>query len=70
MPPELAAPTWALLNEIRNPASTPESVAKTYRLAMESSRKTVWRAVNEAITYRWSRTTLEKIKSMAHGRER
>lgn len=63
---ELADCTNTLLREIANEDMTQRSIAKTYALALRSSEETNWAKVNEAIIARWSRTGLERIKTLAH----
>jgi hypothetical protein len=56
-----------LLCEISDPQMRRLDVAKTYRLAMESSdcAKVSWKRVNEAIIKRWSKSALVWIKNQA-----
>lgn len=61
---ELAACTDMLLHEIAQGASR-RAVARTYRLAMQSSHETDWKRVNEAIIARWSVSGLTWIKQQA-----
>jgi hypothetical protein len=58
-----------LLNEIGNTHFKRKDIAKTYRLAMQSSEcqnnLIDWRKVNEAIVARWSFSALNWIKEQA-----
>jgi hypothetical protein len=56
-----------LLREIVDHRLTRREVAKTYRLAMDSSecKKVNWAKVNMAIVQRWSPYALEWIKKQA-----
>lgn len=63
---ELRSCTYTLLAEIWDPRFTRKDVAMTYRLAMESSEETDWKAVNAAIITRWSLSALRWIKNQAH----
>ena len=62
---ELAMCTTVLLREAAEPTATRKSIAKLYRLAMDSSEETDWREVNLAIVDRWSVSGLEHIKQLA-----
>lgn len=62
---ELMNCTAVLLGEIANPDMTPDDVASSYRLAIQSSETTNWREVNAAIIARWGIRKLEKIKIKA-----
>ena len=62
---ELANCTNTLLAEIGDKQCKQKDIAKTYALAINSSESTDWKAVNLAIIDRWSRSGLERIKSMA-----
>lgn len=64
---ELAACEATLLSEIHDRRMKRRDVAKTYRLAMESSEcdQVNWAKVNEAIIERWSMHALEWIKEQA-----
>lgn len=56
---------WVIAREIEQGA-TQGQVAKTYALAiMGGDRSTDWAAANKSITERWSRSGLERVKSMA-----
>lgn len=57
--------TQTLLNEISDPKILRKDVATTYRLALQSSEATDWKAVNKAIIERWSFSALEWIKKQA-----
>lgn len=61
----LLQPTSVLMEEIRNPRMNRAHVAQTYALALWSSEKTDWPAVNQAIMQRWSFSGLEYIKKLA-----
>ncbi len=63
---ELTDTTNTLIREIADPAMKRRDVAQTYALAMRSSWPTDWRAVNEAIIARWSKSALVWIKERAH----
>ena len=61
---ELICTTETLLREIASGA-TQADVASTYGLALCSSAETDWARVNEAIIKRWSKSGLQRIKTMA-----
>lgn len=65
---ELMACESTLLSEIAEPKFKRLDIAKTYRLAMESSERDRidWKKINDAIMARWSRSALEWIKKQAH----
>lgn len=67
MPFELAGCQGVLLDEIANPKMKRLDIAKTYRLALESSerRHIDWFKVNSAIIARWSFSGLCWIKEQA-----
>jgi hypothetical protein len=56
---ELARTTQTLLDEIACKTMHQRDIAKTYALALRSGEETDWRAVNAAITERWSKSGLE-----------
>lgn len=62
---ELCCCTTVLLSEISDKNITQRGVALTYAMALSSSEKTDWAAVNAAIIRRWSRSGLERIKVKA-----
>jgi len=62
---ELGNCTNHLLAEIADHGFVRRDVAKSYRLAMQSSEPVDWAAVNAAIIARWSLSALEYIKRMA-----
>lgn len=62
---ELTCCTQVLLQEVQDEKFDQASVAMTYAMAIRSSHETNWKAVNEAIISRWSRSGLERIKRMA-----
>ncbi len=62
---ELTCCTELLLTEIAAKESTRRDIAKTYALALQSSEKTDWAAVNAAIIARWSVSALKWIKEKA-----
>ena len=64
---ELTGCEAVLLREIADRTLRQQDVAKTYRLAMESSESLTmdWRRVNDAIITRWSVSGLQRIKQMA-----
>lgn len=45
---------------------TQRQIAQTYALAIRSSWPTDWKAVNAMIVERWSASSLNRIKEMAH----
>jgi hypothetical protein len=55
-----------ILREIDMLEMKPKDIAQTYALAMRSEESIEWSVVNRAILNRWNRSTLERIKSMAH----
>ena len=62
---ELCCCTEVLLQEIADKRYKRNDCAKTYRMALCSSDKTDWSAVNTAIINRWSVSGLEYIKNLA-----
>ena len=62
---ELCQCTNVLLQEVADRQFSQKSVALTYAMAIESSEAKDWKAINEAIINRWSRSGLERIKRMA-----
>lgn len=63
---ELSDCTNTILREIATPELHRRDISQTYALAMRSSEKTDWAAVNKAIIARWSFAGLEWIKKQAH----
>ncbi len=63
----IADPEGHLLEEIADPRMRRLDVARTYRLILASGDRdrVNWRAVNTAITGRWSESALEWIKRFA-----
>jgi hypothetical protein len=61
---ELVDCTNTILHEITMGLKR-KDIAKTYRLALQSSYPTDWAKVNAAIIERWSRSGLEWIKQQA-----
>lgn len=57
--------TNTILHEIATPQLMQADVAKTYALAIKSSEKIDWSAINQAIITRWSRSGLNRVKRMA-----
>ena len=62
---ELVNTTALLMQEIADKRVKRRSVAMTYALAIRSSEKTDFRAVNKAIIERWSVSGLDWIKKQA-----
>jgi len=62
---ELCDCTNVLLREISDKHFTQKSVALTYAMAINSSEQKNWKAINDAIIKRWSRSGLDRIKKMA-----
>lgn len=62
---ELTNITSTILREIATPQLKQADVAKTYALAIKSSEKIDWSAINQAIITRWSRSGLNRVKKMA-----
>ena len=62
---ELVDCTNVLLREIAMKESKQRHLARTYRLALQSTDKTDWAKVNRAIIERWSKAGLKKIKELA-----
>ena len=62
---ELTCPTSTLLMEISLPEMKRQDIARTYALALRTSRNTDWSKVNRAIIDRWSFSGLEYIKTRA-----
>ncbi len=62
---ELCDCTATLLAEIASTETRRDDIAKTYALAMKSSRPTMWASVNLAIAARWSESGLLWIKRRA-----
>lgn len=62
---ELFCCTDVLLNEIAHKECKRDDVAAIYALAILSSEKTDWKAVNAAIMKRWSVSSLNYIKTLA-----
>jgi len=63
---ELMFPGKVLIAETKNKRFKRDDVAKTYAMALNSSREIDWRAVNSAVIDRWSFAGLEYIKDKAH----
>lgn len=63
----LADPERYVIGQVARRAATRASVAAAYRLVLHSTDRgrVNWRAVNEAITARWSVSALEWIKREA-----
>lgn len=63
---ELSLPTQAILNEINNLKLHQKDVAIMCALAIANNRDQVdWKAVNEAIVSRWSKSARERVLTMA-----
>ena len=62
---ELTGCEAMLLREIANRKMHQRDIAQTYALSMRSSEKINWARVNLAIIERWSRSGLERVKTMA-----
>ncbi|HDZ26274.1 hypothetical protein LCGC14_0911000 [marine sediment metagenome] len=62
---ELVDCTNVLLREIVMKEAKQKHIACTYRLALQSTDKTDWRKVNQAIMERWSKAGLKRIKEWA-----
>ncbi len=62
----LSTPTKTILDEIANKKLTQKDVAKTCALAIAyRHEETDWKAVNEAIVARWSKSARERVLTMA-----
>lgn len=64
---ELCCCEFVLLNEISMKEIKRDSIALTYRMAMDSSEKIDWAKINKAIMNRWSLSGLKYIKNKAWG---
>lgn len=62
---ELADCTNLILGEIADSGMKQKDIAMSYALALQSSEKTDWAKVNQAIVERWSVSGLERIKTQA-----
>lgn len=64
----IVEPEFVIENEIAQKVPQ-KSVAKTYRMAMESERNGIckpdWHRINRAILGRWKQSGLERIKKLA-----
>lgn len=65
-PVSLAFAEATILIEISDKKTKRKSIAKTYRLAMESCEAVSWSRINTAIMTRWSESGLNWIKQQAH----
>ena len=65
---EVIGSTNILLREIAMKEFKQRHIALTYRLALQSSDKTDWAKVNQAIIERWSKAGLKRIKEWAWSR--
>jgi len=63
---ELSTPTGTILNEINVLKLKQAEVAKTCAIAIQTAMNEVdWKAVNDAITERWSLSARERVLTMA-----
>lgn len=62
---ELSTPTKTVLDEIQNLKLKQRDIAKTCALIIMSQVEADWKAINEAIVKRWSKSARERVLGMA-----